>query len=350
MSHRIVNNVGYKKLFPMSLFEDDTFCHYCGRAADILNPLEWDHVPALNVKIPEEYSDIKKTLIRACRECNGLASDVPHLDYLERHFWLKAAYLRRYKRFLVCEGLSDDINNHDDPYLRAAINNSQLRYQQLLDGLGFGIKDISQIDSPILNVTTKKKRKISTLIIGHLRGFPSEQDDNDEPEIKINKSIEYNTVEDSHFCTYDHFVEFVASENSIKIVIEGQEDYEKWIGSHPMRFEILNLPTEPEKAYFFNWFEIVSAAKKLNKQELSKGKVVWPDPPCSTSEFVLCLAYECETEFLYTELAYINWCTINPDIVNDYSLPERPVLLYDKDWEILFSLIARKKKNNKIDY
>lgn len=96
MEHRKVNNVGYKRIYPMSFSEDDTFCHYCGRSASSNLALHWDHVPALNVRIPEEYGiqhDIRRTLIRACAECNILASDVPHLDYLERHFWLKVSYL-----------------------------------------------------------------------------------------------------------------------------------------------------------------------------------------------------------------------------------------------------------------
>ena len=65
--HRIVNNVGYKKIYPMSLSKDDGFCHYCGRLESTIVNLEWDHVPALNVKIPTEYGiefGIKKVLVR----------------------------------------------------------------------------------------------------------------------------------------------------------------------------------------------------------------------------------------------------------------------------------------------
>lgn len=48
-NHRIVNNVGYKKIYPMSLDDDEGFCHYCGRCASQSLALHWDHVPPLNV-------------------------------------------------------------------------------------------------------------------------------------------------------------------------------------------------------------------------------------------------------------------------------------------------------------
>jgi len=316
MSHRIINNVGYKKIFPMSLFEDDSFCHYCGRTPDILNPLEWDHVPALNVKIPEDYTEIKKTLIRACRECNGLASDIPHLDYLERHFWLKAAYLRRYKRLIINEGSVEENASHEDPFLNATINNAKLRYQQLLDGIGFGIKDISQIESPILEVKTKKGRIVANLIIGHLRGFPSETDEQDDANEKQHTESKANIDTDTEnlsYCNYEDFVGFIAAENEINEVISGQEDYENWYHSHPSRFEILELPKFPEKSYMTTWFSILSATRKTNGFSSMPRNVDWSEAPCSFDDFLLCLVSECDLDSISTELDYINWCIASFD-------------------------------------
>jgi len=173
MSHRILNNVGYRKIYPMSTFEDSTFCHYCGRKASLELRLEWDHVPALNVKIPEGCEDIRKTLVRSCNECNGIASDVPHMDYLERHFWLKAAYLRRYKRFLVnYNGKTLDTDGVTG-YLLAAMKNADIRYEEILNAIGFGIKHIEQIDSPILQVRVKSNRLLANIISEYLHGIPS---------------------------------------------------------------------------------------------------------------------------------------------------------------------------------
>ncbi|WP_027672622.1 hypothetical protein [Rheinheimera baltica] len=352
MSHRIVNNVGYKKIYPMSLYEDDSFCHYCGRSPDILNQLEWDHVPALNVKIPEDYTDIKKTLIRACKECNGLASDVPHLDYLERHFWLKTAYLRRYKRLIMNEGAVEEEASLDDPYLNATINNAKLRYQQLLDGIGFGIKDISQIDSPILEVRTKKGRKISNLLVGHLRGFPSEQDEQDEEELKTkkNETIVDSAHETSGYCSYDDFVRFIAAENELNEVIGGHEDYNEWVSSHPSRFEMLELPKSPEKVYMTTWFFILSAAKKIINEGRTLDNFDWPEAPCSLNDFISCLVYESSLALISTELDYVNWCCLNQDIATEYALPQNPCDAYETDWSSILSAIVRGKEKRKINY
>ena len=350
MSHRIVNNVGYKKIYPMSLYEDDSFCHYCGRTPDILNPLEWDHVPALNVKIPEEYTDIKKTLIRACRECNGLASDVPHLDYLERHFWLKAAYLRRYKRLIINEGAVEEGASHDDPYLNATINNAKLRYQQLLDGIGFGIKDISQIESPILEVKTKKGRKIANLLVGHLRGFPSEQDDPDEQESRVNHIQSSEIDETVIYCSYDEFIDFVAAENEVDELIGGQDDYELWTNSHSSRFEILELPRFPEKTYLTTWFSILRDARKIINEGRASDTIDWPEAPCAIDDFISCLVYECSLAAISTELDYVNWCCLNQDIATEYALPQNPCNSYGKDWDSILSSIRRSKENKKIGY
>jgi len=113
MEHRRNTDYGYKKIYPISLFEDDSFCHYWRRQVTPELALEWDDVPALNVKIPEEYGIehfIRKTLVRSRSECNSLASDIPQLDYLERHLWLKAKYMRRYKSILV----SSDPKHEDE--------------------------------------------------------------------------------------------------------------------------------------------------------------------------------------------------------------------------------------------
>lgn len=352
MSHRIVNNVGYKKIYPMSLCDDDSFCHYCGRSPDILNQLEWDHVPALNVKIPEDYTDIKKTLIRACRECNGLASDVPHLDYLERHFWLKAAYLRRYKRLIINEGAVEANASHDDPYLNAIINNAKLRYEQLLDGIGFGIKDTSQIESPILEVKTKKGKKIANLLIGHLRGFPSEPDEQDESEDRQNKNESIINIDNETYvyCSYDDFVEFIAAENELNDIIGGHEHYDAWVKSHPSRFEILELPKSPEKAYMTTWFSILSAAKKIINEGRTSDNFDWPEAPCPLNDFISCLVYEYSLPSISTELDYLNWCFLNQDIITEYALPQNPCDLYGKEWGLLLSLVSRSKENKKIGY
>ncbi|MDN3652338.1 hypothetical protein QWY77_06130 [Thalassotalea ponticola] len=190
MSHRIQNDVGYKKkIYPMSRTEDDGFCHYCGRKPNITLRLEWDHVPALNVKIPEGCESIRKTLIRACRECNGLASDIPHMDYLDRHYWLKGAYLRRYKRFLLNDGGADIDTSHMNGFLLAAISNAEYKYEEILSVIGFGIRSIYDIESPILELKTVSKKKLSSVIIKYLHS-PIDEDDDEDDEQALEQLLE----------------------------------------------------------------------------------------------------------------------------------------------------------------
>ena len=192
----------------MSLNEDDTFCHYCGRSASPNLALHWDHVPALNVQIPEEYGiqhNIRRTLIRACAECNILASDVPHLDYLERHFWLKVNYLRRYKSILV----------NEDPTVSETtelenIARTKPTIKVLLAMLGFGVKDIEQIKSPIIEVKNKPtKKKISTLLIENLTFSPHEIEEDEIEEIVL---VEEATVPDNIYIPDFNFL-FTSNSN-----------------------------------------------------------------------------------------------------------------------------------------
>lgn len=96
---------------------------------------------------------MRKTLVRACAECNGLASDLPHIDYLDRHFALKTLLIQRYHQLMLSsENRSEDLGiDADASYLNAMINNHAVLRQQLFSAIGFGIHDISKIESPFLS-------------------------------------------------------------------------------------------------------------------------------------------------------------------------------------------------------
>jgi hypothetical protein len=165
-THRVVNDVGYKKLYPMSLREDDTFCHYCGRKPHFNLRLEWDHVPPLDVKIPPEYLDkVHKILIRSCAECNRLASNIPHMDYYERHIWLKSKFLHRYKRLLLNDTEDSESNERKEGYLDSAISNINYRREDILEAIGFGISEIEQIESSVLDLKTKSGKQLRSVCI-----------------------------------------------------------------------------------------------------------------------------------------------------------------------------------------
>ncbi|MFT6909631.1 MAG: hypothetical protein ACJAS1_006354, partial [Oleiphilaceae bacterium] len=238
MTYRVTNNVGYKKIYPMSFMGDESFCHYCGRTAGIYLQLEWDHVPALNVKIPEEYGlqfDIRKTLIRSCSECNGLASDTPHLDYIERHYWLKGAYLRRYKRIFVdgepCKIDSVNLNIPDSkvPSLWA-----------LLTMLGFGIKHLSSINSPILEIRNKKtNKKIETLLTQHLTGTPQDIDEEEIMDEVIDEARDELNLEREP--DIEFLEEFLIDETKAGNLLINEDLFDKWVINHPSRAFSLDI-------------------------------------------------------------------------------------------------------------
>ena len=258
MSYRQINNVGYKRIYPMTLAEDNTICQYCGRHARIGLQMTDDHVPPLNCKFEDGlHRVVKKTLIRACSECNGIASDKPHADYLERHLWLKAAYLRRYKRLLLnYNGDKDSVKDGD---LKAYLNNIDYNYEEVLRMIGFGIKNVEQIESPILNLKNQKKQKLSDVLISYLYGWPHEDDEDEvknEPEQSLS-TLEIQTENlDVIVCPFDEFIEFVIDENMAGWSITSQDSYRIWVDAHRRRFEMLDLPRNPEESYPTTWKDI----------------------------------------------------------------------------------------------
>ena len=241
MSYRYVNDVGYLKIFPMSNWEDDSFCHYCGRKASILLGLEWDHVPALNVKIPDWVGDVRKALIRACSECNSLASDTPHLDYLSRHYWLKGAYLRRYKRLLVGDSFSESEKRSLSGYLLAAVNNHEIKYQEIISAIGFGIRSIDDIESPILKLKTKKGRTIASIITEHI-SYPESAEEIDYDEKAILYDNQANELDVNPWTAHE-LRKFIISENRYGARIRCESSYQNWLSSNPSRAMALQLPS-----------------------------------------------------------------------------------------------------------
>jgi hypothetical protein len=262
MSYRKINDIGYKKIFPMSLHEDMTFCHYCGRSVSPNNGLEWDHIPALNVSIPYEYGlihQLRKTLVRACTQCNSLASDTPHLDYIERHFWLKARYLKKYKSLLI--NYSPSFEHITDIQSKKNID-----FIELINMLGFGVNDISNITSPILDVKNSYyNRTIGNLILESLTFPPMaiDEEDYDEKNTEEDKEIidkekdEFNSIPTNEF-----MVNFIASEAISNHLIKDAQSFHKWLFAHPSRSKSLGLELEKIKKFDFNWVYINEQVSK----------------------------------------------------------------------------------------
>jgi hypothetical protein len=265
MEHRKNNRDGYKKIFPMSLFEDATFCHYCGRTVSPDLALQWDHVPALNVRIPEEYGvefAIRKTLVRSCSECNNLASDTPHLDYLERHIWLKASYLRRYKTVLINANPDDK-----DELVSVTGKKSSLGFQELLNMLGFGLKSEELINSPILKIKNKPSgRLVESLIAEHLTGSPHEIDEEDKDE-PIYDPPQNEEIKKQQLTTV-FLRDFLLDEWIAGNKISSADMLRAWITSHPGRAFGLELRLEDVALVEGIFNNILAQVEKLYLSEV----------------------------------------------------------------------------------
>lgn len=309
MSHRIQNNVGYKKIYPMSNDEDDGFCHYCGRKPSIVLSLEWDHVPALNVKIPPDCEEVRKTLIRSCKECNNLASDHPHMDFLERHFWLKAAYLRRYKRLLINEGADNIDRNHMSGYLLAAVNNADVKYEEILRGIGFGIREIEEIESPILQLRTKKtKRILEHIVIEYFHGIPSDDDEDDEP-IDLGE-VKHEEDEDAPSYDLEEFIDFLTDEAVVNNIINSHASYKDWLQKFPNRALSLELPSVPDKNIGVTWIRFNELVKEKLLYVEYEGEEDWESYPREVKHTMSLLDQiltpsKIEHETLLTEFQFI---------------------------------------------
>lgn len=330
----------------MSFCEDDTFCHYCGRYPSIGNGLEWDHVPALNVKIPEDCDGVRKTLVRSCRECNSMASDIAHLDYIERHFWLKAAYLRKYKKILVNEGDYGEESDYEDSLLRGVIFNAKKNYEDILYAIGFGIKSIDEIESPVLNLKTKSKKRISSLLLGYINGSPSE-DEFQEINVRSEK-FDKEDVKEKAICSYNDFIEFLLAEHPSGWRMDTQDSYVCWIKSHPSRFRILKLPEWPVFEYSVPWADMALSVAEILSKEKMKGQCLSRSGEfCSYNDFIDFVKYGLAEEEFEEKEDYQFWFAENKLIALGNNLPNNPDIVYGLEWSVIKRKALRKKKNSK---
>lgn len=227
----------------MSEGKDDTFCHYCGREARVGLGLQWDHVPALNCAIPEDHQHISKTLVRACSECNLLASDIPHLDYLERHYWLKVKYLERYRKLLLDDTDIENVRNTVvDSFMDGYLNNQNFLYFELLKAVGFGVVNISQIDSPVLSLKCRSGRTIEEVLIDYLFGAPN-----------VIKDEESDDEDGSVYLIYEDYIAYLSDAMKKESVIT-----EDRVKEHS-RTNSVNIPENPTRYYQVSWATITRA-------------------------------------------------------------------------------------------
>ncbi|GGF84312.1 hypothetical protein [Alteromonas lipolytica] len=348
MSHRIVNNVGYKKIYPMSEGKDDTFCHYCGREARIDLGLQWDHVPALNCAIPEEHKHIKKTLVRACSECNSLASDIPHLDYLERHYWLKSKYLERYKKLLLDDISVEEPQSPGHSFVDGYLNNQKFFYFELLKAVGFGVVNVSQIDSPIIALKCRSGRTVEQVLVDYLFGAPNvikdEEDDEDNGAV---------------YFEYKDYIAYLKDALKSKGLIT--EERVQGINSTSNE----KIPEFPTRYYQVSWATITRAvmlSAQVDDEEITAkdddqkdnvvepvkenektGIVITDDVEIGFNRFTTVISKILHEIGMYRELdnhLYLRFLMKQRNL--NMKLPKNPVPYFETSWEELNGYIKRK--------
>lgn len=329
----------------MSVAEDSTFCHYCGRKASLELQLHWDHVPSLNVKIPLDYLHlVKKTLVRACSECNLRASDRPHMEYIERHIWLKNEYLRVYKKLLLSgKHESHSVANNDliAPY----INNSIVRYDDILHAIGFGLTDLSQITSPIINQKDLNGNYLRDILCKYL-SMPVISDDTDD---SVNESP-----------NLDLFFNVLQTDFSDDHVSFNKRNYNNLYQRFGYRVENINMPRNPDILYGLTWdlmgkvIEIINEYRKQEKsfyvEDIIDQLNEDDDYFCSYSEFVDELANVMNngiknpksgnTYNFYFEQDFETWFENHKSLLNQLGIPALPCHVYQKNWKEISSEIS----------
>lgn len=321
----------------MSVGEDSTFCHYCGRKAGLELQLHWDHVPSLNVKVPPEYTHlIKKTLVRACSECNLMASDHPHMDYIDRHIWLKHEYLQTYKKLLL-SGKHDLLVAEKNDLLAPYINNSIVRYEEILYAIGFGLADLSQIKSPILDMKDNNGNYFRDILNKYL-SLPIIQDDSDEIDNTLPSLDRFFTI------LYADFAEQPERLN--------KKNYNTIYQRYGYRVENIIMPRNPDVEYGLSWENMSQIIEYIEDyKEQGKGyyiedliELLYKDDDhyCTYKEFIDELANVMSNRIknsatfveydFHMEQDFESWYENHKSLLDQLGIPALPCHIYQKEW------------------
>jgi len=133
--------------------EDDP-CVYCG-----LSSTDWDHV------IPDSYCT-KTPLVRACSECNSLASDGVFPTIEEKQLHIKIALRRRYGEVLKKKSWTKDELSELAPRLQAEalehIAARRVTFERLAHAIPFDVLEALEIPPEVLQKDAPRFRETKT--------------------------------------------------------------------------------------------------------------------------------------------------------------------------------------------
>lgn len=321
----------------MSVREDSTFCHYCGRKATPDLELQWDHVPSLYIKIPREYIKlIKKTLIRACAECKKMSLDQPHIEYLDRHIWLKNEYLQTYESLLLTGQHISPITEKND-FINEYNGNPLVSYEEILSLIGFGLADLSQISSPILNLKDNNGNYLSDVLNKYL-SLPIIQNESDEL--------------DNPLLNIDRFFAILSIDFAEQPERLNKKNYDNMYQRYGYRVDNIIMPRDPDIAYSLTWdnmiqiIEYIEDYKQQEKDYYIDDLIELLDQDqdyyCTYKEFIEELANVMENRIknpiskkmydFHVEQDFESWYENHKSLLNQLGIPALPCHIYQKKW------------------
>ena len=132
--------------------------------------------------------------------------------------------------------------------------------------IGFGIKNIDYIESPILKLKNIDGKVLEDVLLGFLYGEPFTDEEEDESDID-------EVEEDIDYCSFPRFVEFLLSYKENGIELTNQLQYESWINENSYFFEINELPKKPAKNYQISWENICQIVEIVISHTKRKHKI-----------------------------------------------------------------------------
>ena len=139
---------------------------------------------------------------------------------------------------LLSVGPKDIDTKNMTGYLRAAVENYDFMYKDILMAIGFGIKNIDYIESPILKLKNIDGKVLEDVLLGFLYGEPFTDEEEDVSDIdEVEEGIDY--------CSFPRFIEFLLSYKENGIELTNQLQFESWINENSYSFELNELPKKP---------------------------------------------------------------------------------------------------------
>ena len=323
-------------------------CFYCGLPAPTV-----DHVPPLN-KVADllmEYESLNYVKVPSCQECNGLASDYPHLDIHTRQKYIKQKIKKKYLKYIKSADWEDDeieaLGDRLQQHILASMSVKYLVAYRLTYGeeTNFKITDLGymQFDPrKILKYAEVEKWDMSVTAVNENQSI-EEVNTFFRETSNINSDLQKSKPEKDaiKFFKFDDFINILRNNPEI----ENSISYSKFRKNN---LELKNqLPSYPPIAYKTKWKGWKNA---LGKNYKTKSHFIDYKNLLSYDQF----KKQIRKSGIKNSTKFTSWRRSLPDN-HKVKIPSAPQLVYKAEWEGWKKLLGKNyqkkdvKKINKSD-